>query len=382
MPSPNSALERTHTEDPSSHPLRVVIVAPRIQRLIGGQEVQAELLLRLWRDDPEVRASYLASNPELLPWVEGIRYLRTLCRFPLYLFRLARGLRDADVVHIFSTAFSGFLISVVPAYCVARLLGKKVLVNYRSGLAQKHMRASTFARNILRDADKVVVPSAYLVGVFREFEIAAEAIPNVVDSSLFSFRPRAPLRPLLLCSRNLEEWYGIDLVLRAFGEIQKLFPEARLWILGEGSQENAIRNLMADLKLKGVELPGRIARERIGEFYEKADLLINASRVDNMPASLLEAFACGLAVVSSSAGGIPVIVSNEENGLLCNSEDWKQLAANVIRLLRDPELTRRLTENAYRQSRAYQWEGIRGRWLLAYRELCSSAVHSTAQKSS
>jgi glycosyltransferase involved in cell wall biosynthesis len=348
--------------------LRVAIVAPRIQHLIGGQEVQAELLLRLWRDDPAVRALYLASNPALPPWLESIPYLRTLVRFPLYLAQLTLGLRNADVVHIFSTAFSGFLISTVPAYCVARVWGKKVFVNYRSGLARSHMNASSFARNLLRRADKVLVPSSYLVDVFREFQIAALAIPNVVDPNLFSYRSRSPLRPIFLCSRNLETCYGIDLVLQAFVEIQKAFPDARLVVLGEGSEENAIRHLIAQLRLTGVEMPGRIPRERIGEFYDRADILINASRVDNMPASILEAFAAGLPIVSSNAGGIPAIVSHEQTGLLSDVEDWGQLAANAIRLLRDPALARRLTENAYRQSLTYRWDDIRGQWLRAYRD--------------
>lgn len=361
-------------EDARQHPsdfLRVAIVAPRIEHLIGGQEVQAELLLRSWRDDPDVEASYVASNPALPEWLERMRYVRTLVRFPLYVARLVRGMRNADVVHIFSTAFSGFVISVVPAYCAARVLGKKVIVNYRSGLARGHLSRSLLARTVLRDADKVLVPSSYLVGVFREFRISAEAIPNIVDSSLFRYRCRSPLRPLLLCSRNLEPWYGIDLVLRAFAVVQKAFPEARLWILGEGSEERAIRNLIAELNLKGVELPGRIPRERIGELYEKADILVNASRVDNMPASLLEAFAAGLAVVSSNAGGIPAIVSHEETGLLSDTEDWKQLASNTIRLLRDPAFARQLTENAYRQSRAYRWDVIRAGWVETYRDICN-----------
>lgn len=368
MPSQNSVRE-TGTKG-SSHPVRVVIVAPRIQHLIGGQEVQADLLLRLWRDDPDVHASYLASNPELPQWLESIRYLRTLARFPLYLARLIEGLRHADVVHIFSTSFSGFLISVVPAFCVARVLGKKVLINYRSGLAQSHLNASSLTRNILRKADKVLVPSLYLVEVFREFQIAAQAIPNVVDTKLFDYRPRSPLRPLLLCSRNLEECYGIDLVLQAFAEVQKVFPEAQLYLLGEGSEENVFRRLIADLNLKNVEMPGRVPREHIREFYNKADILINASRVDNMPVSILEAFASGLPVVSSNAGGIPAIVRHEETGLLSDTEDWAQLAANVIRLLQDPVLAQRLTENAGRQSRAYHWDAVRGQWVRVYRELC------------
>jgi glycosyltransferase involved in cell wall biosynthesis len=347
--------------------LRVVIVAPRLQHLIGGQEVQAELLLRLWRGDPAVHVSYQASNPALPRWLESIPYLRTLARFPLYLAQLTLGLRNADVVHIFSTAFSGFLISTVPAYCVARALRKKIFVNYRSGLARSHMNASSFARNLLRRADKVLVPTSYLADVFREFQITALAIPNLVDSNLFSYRLRNPLRPIFLCSRNLEACYGIDLVLRAFSEIQKAFPEARLALLGEGSKENAIRYLITELRLTEVEMPGRIPRERIGDFYDRADILINASRVDNMPVSILEAFAAGLPVVSSNAGGIPAIVSHEETGLLSDVEDWRQLAANAIRLLRDPALTPRLVENAYRQSLSYRWNEIRGQWLRAYR---------------
>jgi glycosyltransferase involved in cell wall biosynthesis len=371
MPSPNSVPEKTAQEDRSTT-LRVAIVAPRLQNLAGGQEVQADLLLRSWQDDPDVRASYVASNPELPRWLQRARYLRTLARFPLYLASLASGLQKADVVHIFSTASSGFLISAVPAYCVARILGKKVIVNYRSGLARKHLTDSSFARRILGNADRVLVPSPYLLEVFGEFDIEAQAIPNLVDLNAFSFRSRNPLRPMLLCSRNFEPLYGIDIVVRAFAQIQKTFPEARLWLLGEGSQENAIRKLIADLRLSGVELPGRIPRENIGKFYDEADILINASRVDNMPVSILEAFASGLPVVTTNAGGIPYIVHHEQTGLLSDIDNPEQLAANVNRLVQDPALAHQLTENAYRQSATYHWSAIREQWLNAYFDLTRS----------
>jgi glycosyltransferase involved in cell wall biosynthesis len=157
--------------------------------------------------------------------------------------------------------------------------------------------------------------------------------------------------------------------LRAFAEVQKAFPEAHLWVLGEGSQEKAIRRLIAELNLTGVELPGRVARDKVGHFYDQADILVNASRVDNMPASILEAFASGLPVVTTGAGGIPYIVRHEETGLVSNTEDWRQLAANVIRLLQDSTLVRRLTENAYQQSFTYHWDTVRQHWFRVYREL-------------
>jgi glycosyltransferase involved in cell wall biosynthesis len=348
---------------------RVAIVAPRIQALVAGQEVQADLLLRLWRDDPDVEVSYIATNLQLPAWLESIPYLRTLIRFPLYLAALFSGLRRVEITHIFSASFSSFLIATAPAYFVSRILSKKVIINYRSGLAQEHMRASPFARGILRKANCVVVPSNYLVTVFGESQINAHAIANVVDLTRFSYRVRDPLRPILLCSRNLEPCYGIDLVLRAFAEVQKAFSEARLCILGEGSQENAVRQLIAELKLTGVGLPGRVTREKIGDFYNHADILINASRIDNMPVSILEALAAGLPVVTSDAGGIPYIVQHEKNGLVSKTGDWKNLAENVIRLLKDPALTQRLTENAYQQSSTYHWDSVRQQWLNLYRAL-------------
>lgn len=370
-----NAAKKIAKEDRGRLP-RVVIIAPRIQHLVGGQEVQADLLLRLWRDDPALYISYVGTNLELPRWLERIPHLRTMVRFPLYLTKLLAGLREADIAHIFSAAFSSFLISTVPAFCVSRILGKKVIVNYRSGLAKKHLSSSWIARGILQSADKALVPSAYLVEVFRKFHVTAQAIPNLVDPTQFSYRVREPLRPFLLCSRNLEPCYGIDLVLRAFAEVQKVFPEARLWLLGEGSQESAIRRQIAELDLKGIEMTGRVTRESIGRIYDEADILVNASRVDNMPVSILEAFASGLPVVTTDAGGIPYIVEHEKTGLLNNTEDWRQLAANVIRLLHDPTLVRRLTEKAYQQSFTYQWSNVRQHWLRLYQNFGNSGEPS------
>ena len=363
-----SAREKTGTQE-RERPLRVAIVAPRIEHLIGGQEVQADLLLRLWRDDPALHISYIATNLALPRWLERIPYLRTAVRFPIYLAKLLAGLREADAAHIFSGAFSSFLVATVPAIWMARILGTKVLVHYHSPLGDRHLSASWIARSILRRADRVVVPSAYLAEVFAEFRIKAQAIPNVVDLTFFSYRAREPLRPFLLCSRNLEPRYGIDLVLRAFAEVQKVFLEARLWVVGEGPQQNTIRRLISELLLTGVEMPGRVTRENIGRFYDQADIFVNASRVDNMPVSIMEAFASGLPVVTTDSGGIPYMVQHEQTGLINNTEDWRQLAANVIRLLQDSRLARRLAENAYRQSLTYHWGTVRQQWLHLYREL-------------
>ena len=61
---------------------------------------------------------------------------------------------------------------------------------------------------------------------------------------------------------------------------------------------------------------GYVDRQKLPAIYSECDILLNASRVDNFPGSLLDASAAGLAVVSTNAGGIPFIYTDGENALL------------------------------------------------------------------
>ncbi|MGC2544174.1 MAG: glycosyltransferase family 4 protein [Candidatus Sulfotelmatobacter sp.] len=370
--SPSAA----HESEPSgcsgsAHRLKVAIVAASL-RYVGGQSVQADLLCRHWQDDPAVEARFIPIDPafpSLLRWVDHIPLLRTLVRQPIYLFTLWKGLADVDVAHIFSASYWSFLVAPAPAMWVAHLRGKKSVIHYHSGEARDHLQRFRSAREILPKADRLVVPSGYLVRVFREFGLEAQAIPNIVDVSQFSFRERRPLRPHLICTRGFHPYYGLEVVVRAFAEVQKQFPEARLDLVGKGPSESEIRSLVRSMNLSGVQFTGVASREEIGRFYDQADIFLNASWLDNMPVSIQEAFACGTAVVSTAAESIPYLVEHERTGLLSEVGDASDLAANVIRLLRDPALSARLASNAYGQSQAYRWPKVREQWLEAYRSL-------------
>jgi glycosyltransferase involved in cell wall biosynthesis len=124
------------------------------------------------------------------------------------------------------------------------------------------------------------------------------------------------------------------------------------------------------LQLEDVEFVGRVTRDQIGPIYDWADIFINASDLDNMPISILEAFASGTPVVTTAPEGIRYLVENERTGLLCDPGDWPALAANVIRLLRNPDLASHLARNAYQDSRRYRWDVVRDQWLGIYASLC------------
>jgi glycosyltransferase involved in cell wall biosynthesis len=130
--------------------------------------------------------------------------------------------------------------------------------------------------------------------------------------------------------------------------------------------------LVRHLKLEDVEFSGLVSREKIGAVYDRADIFINASWLDNMPVSILEAFASGTPVVSTAPEGIRYVVEHERTGLLCAPGDWRALVENVLRLLHEPGLAKTLAQNAFQQSYNYRWEAVRNRWFEVYSSLLSS----------
>jgi len=351
--------------------LKVAIVAASL-RYVGGQSAQADLLLRLWHNDPEIEASFIAVDPPLprvFSRAERIRGLRTILREPIYLLHLWRGLKGIDVAHIFSASYWSFLLAPAPAWLFARLRGKKALIHYHSGEARDHLQRFRSGRFVLARADEIVVPSGYLVDVFREFGLEAVAVPNLVDLSQFRYRERNPLRPRLVCTRGFHKYYSVDVVVRAFAEVKKVYPDATLDLVGGGPLEADVRKLAADLNLTGVNLTGVASRQEIGRHYDQADIFINASWLDNMPVSVIEAFRAGTPVVTTSPESMPYLVEHERTGLLSPVGDEKALAASVIRLLRDPALAAALAKNAYEESRRCTWEMVREPWVKVYRGL-------------
>lgn len=301
--------------------------------------------------------------------IEGIPFLRTLARFPSYAITLYRAAQTAEIFHVFAGSFSSFLIATAPAILMGRLSKKGVLVHYHSGRADSHLRQSRLARFALRDCDDVVVPSPFLEKIFRAQHLHAQVVPNVTDLSRFRYRSRDPLRPRFLCTRNWEAQYGLDVVVRAFADVRKQFPEATLFLVGRGSREPELKKLAENLKVDAITFKGEVHPDEMHAVYDDCDIFINGSYVDCSPVSILEAFSSGLPVVTSSAGGIPDLVQDGETGLLSPPGDWPALAANSLRILRQPEFAQVLARRARNKVEANSWENVRHQWLAIYQGL-------------
>lgn len=361
----------------SAETIRVLLVAPSLRKL-GGQAIQARRLLEAFGTVPGLEVSFVPIDPPLpgsLGRLQQVRWVRTVVTEIAYLGSLLRRIPRADVVHVFSASYFSFLLAPAPAILLARLMGKKVVVNYRSGEAADHLaRWGWHVRPLLRLAHAIVTPSEYLVGVFAGHGLRAESVENFVDLDLIPFRIREQPAPRFLANRNFESLYNVACVIRAFALVQKEIPAATLTLAGTGSRRAELDGLVDELGLRGVRFAGAVPPEEMARLYGEADLYLNAPDIDNMPNSIIEAFAAGLPVVSTAAGGIPFIVTDGLDGLLVPVGDSAALAAAALRVLREPGLAARLTGAARaRAATTYSWDAVRARWLALYRRLATGA---------
>ena len=306
-----------------------------------------------------------------LAWIRGARGIVNLC---IYLLRLLVALPRADVVHIMAASGLSFFLFTVPAVLLGRIAGRRVLVNYRGGLAESFLhRRGRWVLPVLKLCHRLIVPSGFLKEVFDRVGLRPEVVPNYIDLARFS-SPSEPgdgaeqHGPRILVTRTLEPIYNIGAALDAFRRVSSRIPGAELIIAGDGSLRRSLEKRVKEENLSGVTFLGRVDATRIPELYSRADLALNPTNVDNMPISVLEAFAAGVPVVSTRAGGVSYLITHQVNGLLAEVGDARGLAACMLKVLRQPEMAKRLASAGRAFVESFSLEVVRVTWQSLYRQ--------------
>jgi glycosyltransferase involved in cell wall biosynthesis len=303
-----------------------------------------------------------ADFPNRLHFISQAKGLRTITRLFLFLNNLHKILPQIEVVYFLTGFFNFFFWVTYPALILIKIHGKKVIVSARGGEARLFFQKyGLLVKPILKRVNAISVPSGFLKEAFKEvLGLEAVIVPNIADFNQFKFRRRKPVQPKLLVTRSLEEIYNVGCVIRAFKKVHDYFPESSLGIVGDGCQRLALEKLVAELNLTDhVTFHGKIEHAKIQDYYDQYDIYVNASNVDNFPGVILEAFASGLPVISTRAGGIPYMIEEEVTGLLVDIGDAEALGEKVIELVKDPELALMLANNAKIECQKYSWENVK-----------------------
>ncbi|MGH7608254.1 MAG: glycosyltransferase family 4 protein [Gemmatimonadales bacterium] len=256
-------------------------------------------------------------------------------------------------------------------------------------LLDAKIRRSAFKRrtagSLLGNAAVVVAISRYtadlaraVLGLLDRGDLAARVATIPLGTTPSHFRPGIDTTavrdaygltgmggPWLLTVARLEWHKGIDTVIRALPAVRAAHPGARYAVAGVGDRRPQLERLVAELGLgDAVRFLGAVPDADLPALYNAVDLYVGASRrhellVEGFGISLVEASACGLAVVGGRSGGVPDAVRDGETGILVDPDDPAAVAAGISALLADPALRRRYGAAGRRAVETYyNWDRV------------------------
>lgn len=318
----------------------------------GGISGQVEYLDNYLRDEG-IETRIFSTKGSVLKRIKMFFVLKSL-------------VKDYDVIHAHGCSGTG-MIPIVFSVITGHKKKKRVVATYHGGGAEKFFAKHTrLVKKYLLRTDVNIVLSGFLAKVFDKYQIPYTIIPNIVELDTNAYRERDVIKPNFISVRTLSPLYNIECIIKAFQIVKKQLPQATLTIVGDGPSRQGLEKMVKDYELKDVLFTGRVANSDIYKYLDKADIMLSAPRIDNMPVSILEAFNAGLLVISSNVGGVPYMIEEGMHGLLFESDNYKMLAEKMIEAIEKQNTTKIMINNAHKCISRYSWEEVKEKLFEVY----------------
>jgi L-malate glycosyltransferase len=301
-------------------------------------------------------------------WADHYPLLRTIQHFRNRQRRLRSALTSLDGLIVFSCSGISLRLVTAPAVRLCNKLSVPVVISDRGGDTDDWLAESSSVRRLYRSlAEKckaVHVSSAYLERVFRNYGIATQAVPILIELEKIPYCPRPAKPGLILNNRTMSRFHDVQLSIRVFAELKKRHPEIRMIVTGDGCESRACKRLASDFGIEGsVEFSGPVTNSDVIELLAKSDLLLNTSRHDNIPNAILEGFASGIPVITSDAGGIPDLVGEEKRGYLVHERSEHAFVSAIHNACTHPDETLAKIRRAREFVETLNWHSLREEYL-------------------
>jgi glycosyltransferase involved in cell wall biosynthesis len=264
--------------------------------------------------------------------------------------------------------FSGPAFLWAEAACAAlRMAGKPYVLTLHGGkLPEYAARWPRRVRHLLRRAAAVTTPSRYLFEQLAPYRTGMVLLPNPIDVASYEFRLRIRPQPSLVWLRAFHCVYNPVQAVTVLAALRRENPAARLVMVGPDKRDGSLPEVRQAAETMGVSdclsLPGGVSKRDVPRWLNQGDIFLNTTNADNTPISVLEAMACGLCVVSTSAGGIPYLLEHGKDALLTTPGQADEMIACVRRLFAEPGLGEALSRNARAKAESFDWSLALPRW--------------------
>ena len=271
-----------------------------------------------------------------------------------HLFRLHRKHRF-DLIHAFWLLPNGFIAAVVSKLCrvplMVALRGSDIFISKQNPVFRAMARWTLKQATMVTSVTPTFLPDLETFGVPKE---KRRLIPNGSHPSLFPEPLPSDLNALRqyfsIPEDNLVVFAlgrivlkkGFDILIQALPLVKQKVPNVTLIIGGDGTDLNRLKTVAKEHNVsESIRFTGTISRADVPAYFHLCDVFTLPAvvdpkgNVDGCPNVILEAMACGKPVVASGISGIPVVVKDNETGILVGEKHVTQLAAALVALLTD-----------------------------------------------
>ncbi len=242
----------------------------------------------------------------------------------------------------------------------------------------------TYMASFLKHSEYATMPTEMAIDDLvpkkrKHFQVTVEPLSNGVDLAQFGPK-KAPARiyrkyhlpkdkPLILYVGRVDPEKSISNVVSAFAATLEKVPEAKLVIVGDGTDRRHLQDLARALGIeKSVIFPGRIYPPDIMEVYRTATMFATASETETQGIVLIEAAATGLPLVAVDAGAVRELCQHKKNGILCHPGDVAEMTDAMVKLLKNPELCERYGKESLEVAKMHDLNRTLQRFVEIYQE--------------
>jgi glycosyltransferase involved in cell wall biosynthesis len=197
------------------------------------------------------------------------------------------------------------------------------------------------------------------------------SVKNVEDEevkqfvNLYDLKDCFPVLPFIGPLSWEKKVEGVKRLIKAFSQVNKEYPKAKLLIVGDGTFRSSLEDLVEKSNLKDhVTFTGYLKNSFVP--LSVTDIYTHISLQEGLPIAVLEAMSLGKPVIAAKTGGIPEVIVNGENGLLVEP-DVNNIASNIIELSSAKRRMEILGENAQKTIiKGHNWDNVAKKILELY----------------
>lgn len=242
---------------------------------------------------------------------------------------------------------------------------KYIPILHGGNLPNRLKKNPIVSRMVFANAFCNVAPSEYLKETFEKVGFKNIVhISNFIELESYTFKQRVHFEPKLLWVRAFSSIYNPEMAVYVLESLQKKYPMATLTMVGPDKDGSLLttQSLASELFLS-VNFTGKLEKEKWLKFASTHDIFINTTHLDNTPVSVIEAMALGLPIVSTNVGGIPYLLTNDENALLVDDNDVLGMVEAIEKLLINNKKTQQMVLSANKNIAQMDWQIIKNQWF-------------------